>query len=126
MQRLEKGLVCVSCCGCFMFTHHDMEICSPSLRNWIEWYSVDTVPHVLYLQLLSYAVIFVQYYRKYRRSRWCSGYPLASHLSGWRFKPWTLCGKVGSCLLMVGSLQYRNLSYCMYRFPLPTKLPIME
>ena len=36
-----------------------------------------------------------------------------------------LCGKFGSCLLMVSSLQYRTLTNCMYRFPLPTKLPIV-
>ena len=56
---------------------------------------------------------------------WCSGDTLASHLSGRQFKAQTLCGKVGSGLLMVGSLQYRTLTNCMYRFPLPTKLPIV-
>ena len=34
-------------------------------------------------------------------------------------------GKVGSCLLMVGSLQYRILTNCMYWFPLPIKLHVV-
>ena len=38
---------------------------------------------------------------------------------------WTLCGKVGICLPMVSSLQYRTLTNCMYWFPLTTKLPIV-
>ena len=33
--------------------------------------------------------------------------------------------KVGACLPMVGSLQYRTLSNCMYWFPLPIKIPVM-
>ena len=37
----------------------------------------------------------------------------------------TLYGKVGSCLLMVGSLKYSILTVCMYWFPLPMKLPIV-
>ena len=39
---------------------------------------------------------------------WHSGNTLASHLWGQRFKPWTLHGKVGSFLSMVGSLQART------------------
>ena len=35
--------------------------------------------------------------------RWRSGNTVASHLRGRRFKPWTLCGKVGRFLPMVGS-----------------------
>ena len=63
--------------------------------------------------------------RPARRSRWHSGNSLASHLWGWRFKPWTLGGKLGSCLPMVASLQYRTLTNCMYWYPLPTKLPVI-
>ena len=37
----------------------------------------------------------------------------------------TLCGIVSSCLLHVGSLQYRNLTNCKYCFLLPTKLPVV-
>ena len=39
--------------------------------------------------------------------------------------PIPYCGKVGSCLLMVGSLQYRTLTICTYWSFLPTKLPVM-
>ena len=39
-------------------------------------------------------------------------------------RPQTLCGKVGSFLAIVGSLQYRTLTNCMYWFPLPIKLPV--
>ena len=34
-------------------------------------------------------------------------------------------GKVDSCLPMVGSLQRRTLTNCMYWFPLPTELFVM-
>ena len=34
-------------------------------------------------------------------------------------------GKAGSCLPLVGSLQYRTLMNCMYWFPLPFQLPVM-
>ena len=37
----------------------------------------------------------------------------------------TLCGKIGSCLPMVGSLQCRTLINCLYWFPLPTKLHVV-
>ena len=33
--------------------------------------------------------------------------------------------KAGSCLLLVGSLQYRTLTNCMYWFPLPFQLPVV-
>ena len=46
--------------------------------------------------------------------QWCSGNTIASHLCGQWFKPWTPWGKVGSCLLMVSSLQYRTFTNCMY------------
>ena len=35
------------------------------------------------------------------------------------------CGKVGSFLVIVGSLQYRSLTNCMYWFPLPKELPVV-
>ena len=44
---------------------------------------------------------------------------LSSHLWGMWFKPWTLCNRVDSCLLMVSSLLYRTLTNCVYWFPLP-------
>ena len=34
-------------------------------------------------------------------------------------------GKAGSCLPLVGSLQYRTLMNCMYWFPLPFQLPVV-
>ena len=34
-------------------------------------------------------------------------------------------GKAGSCLPLVGSLQYRTFTNCMYWFPLPFQLPIV-
>ena len=57
--------------------------------------------------------------------RWRSGNTLASHLWGRWLKPRTLCGKAGSCLPMVSSLQYRTLTNCMHWFLLPTKLPVV-
>ena len=50
---------------------------------------------------------------------------LVLHLGGHRFKLCTLYGKVGSCLPMVSSWQYRTLTYCMHRFPPATKLPVV-
>ena len=40
--------------------------------------------------------------------------------------PQNLCGKGGSCLPMVGSLQYSTLTNCMQWFPLPIKLTIVK
>ena len=34
-------------------------------------------------------------------------------------------GKAGSCLSLVGSLEYRTLTNCMYWFPLPFQLPVV-
>ena len=34
-------------------------------------------------------------------------------------------GKAGSCLPLVGSLQYRTLANYMYWFPLPFQLPVV-
>ena len=36
-----------------------------------------------------------------------------------------LCGKAGSCLPLVGSLQYTTLANSMYWFPLPFQLPVV-
>ena len=37
----------------------------------------------------------------------------------------TSSGEAGSCLSLVVSLQYRTLTNCMYRFPLPFQLPVV-
>ena len=56
--------------------------------------------------------------------QWQSGNTLASHLWGRGLFPSTASsGKAGSCLPLVGSLQYRTLMNCMYWFPLPFQLP---
>ena len=49
--------------------------------------------------------------------------PPTSKVSG--SNPGSYVGKVGSCLPVVDSLQYRTLTNCMYWFPLPTKLPVV-
>ena len=47
--------------------------------------------------------------------RWQSGNTLASLLWGWGSIPvMALSGKAGSCLPLIGSLQYRTLANCMY------------
>ena len=52
---------------------------------------------------------------------------LASHIWGRGSIPVkALCGKAGSCLPLVGSLQYRTLANSMYWFPLPFQLPVVE
>ena len=45
--------------------------------------------------------------------------------AGVRFPAWPQVGKAGSCLPLVGSLQYRTLTNCMYWFPLPFQLPVV-
>ena len=58
--------------------------------------------------------------------RWQSGNTLASHLCGWGSIPvMAVSGKAGSCLPLVGSLQYRTLANYMYWFPLPFQLPVV-
>ena len=58
--------------------------------------------------------------------RWQSGNTLASHLWGRGSIPvMALSGEAGSCLALVGSLQYTTLANSMYWFPLPFQLPVM-
>ena len=58
--------------------------------------------------------------------RWQSGNTLASHLWGRGSIPSTASsGKADSCLPLVGSLQYRTLTNCMYWFPPPFQLPVV-
>ena len=55
--------------------------------------------------------------------RWQSGNTLAYHLWGRGSIPaMASSGKAASCLPLVGSLQYRTLTNCMYWFPLPFPL----
>ena len=65
-------------------------------------------------------------YKCSKGPRWQSGNTLASHLWGRGVFPSTASsGKAGSCLPLVGSLQYRTLTNCMYWFPLPFQLPVV-
>ena len=65
-------------------------------------------------------------YKQNRGPRWQSGNTLASHLCGWGSIPvMAVSGKAGSCLPLVGSLQYRTLANYMYWFPLPFQLPVV-
>ena len=58
--------------------------------------------------------------------QWQSGNTLASHLCGRGSIPvMAVSGKAGSCLPLVGSLQYRTLANYMYWFPLPFQLPVL-
>ena len=58
--------------------------------------------------------------------RWQSGNTPASHLCGRGSIPvMAVSGKAGSCLPLVGSLQYRTLANYMYWFPLPFQLPVV-
>ena len=58
--------------------------------------------------------------------RWQSGNTLASHLCDRGSIPvMAISGKAGSCLPLVGSLQYRTLANYMYWFPLPFQLTVV-
>ena len=58
--------------------------------------------------------------------RWQSGNTLASHLCGrGSISVMAVSGKAGSCLPLVGSLQYKTLANYMYWFPLPFQLPVV-
>ena len=58
--------------------------------------------------------------------RWQSGNTLASHLCCRGSIPvMAVSGKAGSCLPLVGSLQYTTLANSMYWFPLPFQLPVV-
>ena len=62
----------------------------------------------------------------WRGPRWQSGNTLASHLCGRGSIPvMAVSGKAGSCLPLVGSLQYTTLANSMYWFPLPFQLPVV-
>ena len=61
-----------------------------------------------------------------RGPRWQSGNTLSSHLCGRGSIPvMAISGKAGSCLPLVGSLQYTTLANSMYWFPLPFQLPVV-
>ena len=65
-------------------------------------------------------------YYGYKGPRWQSGNTLAFHLCGRGSIPvMAVSGKAGSCLPLVGSLQYRTLANYMYWFPLPFQLPVV-
>ena len=52
--------------------------------------------------------------------------PCISHHCGRGSIPvMAVSGKAGSCLPLVGSLQYRTLANYMYWFPLPFQLPVV-
>ena len=64
--------------------------------------------------------------RSLKGPRWQSGNTLASHLCGRGSIPvMAVSGKAGSCLPLVGSLQYTTLANSMYWFPLPFQLPVV-
>ena len=66
------------------------------------------------------------FHREQSGPRWQSGNTLASHLCGRGSIPvMAVSGKAGSCLPLVGSLQYRTLANYMYWFPLPFQLPVV-
>ena len=46
-------------------------------------------------------------------------------VAGVRFPAWPQVGKLVVACLLVGSLQYRTLTNCMYWFPLPFQLPVV-
>ena len=92
--------------------------------DWVINVITKEASSVLYTIFIIYCIILL-YLSKMKRQDRHSGNTLTSHLLGLPFKAQTLCGKVGSPLPMVGSLQYRSLTNFMYKFPLPTKLPII-
>ena len=62
--------------------------------------------------------------KKTQGPQWLSGNTLTSYLGVQSSNPDLISsGKAGSCLLLVSTLEYRTLTNCMYRFPLPVKLP---
>ena len=74
---------------------------------------ICTLPNTYQLHLLA-------------KIRWQSGNTLASHLCGRGSIPvMAVSGKAGSCLPLVGSLQYTTLANYMYWFPLPFQLPVV-
>ena len=104
---------------CFIFDFFQLT------KAWKPSYSTESSHHNL-LDLLSTVsvVLFCSIWLRGGPQLHC-GNTLASHLWGRRFKSWTLCEKVGSCLPMLGSLQYRTLTNCMCWCPVSTKLPIV-
>ena len=96
-------------------------------QNFILTGSQKTRPTYDNLTIIQWVFVFVLCIQeKSMGPRWQSGNSLTSHLWGRGSIPSTASsGKAGSCLPLVGSLQYRTLTNCMYWFPLPFQLPIM-
>ena len=87
------------------------------LDNQIIWLQYRILRNILGTKALLY---------KMKGPRWQSGNTLASHLCGRGSIPvMAVSGKAGSCLPLVGSLQYTTLANSMYWFPLPFQLPVV-
>ena len=75
---------------------------------------------------LNDCILYYSFTMSRRGPRWESGNTLASHLCGRGSIPiMAVSGKAGSCLPLVGSLQYTTLANSMYWFPLPFQLPVV-
>ena len=97
---------------------------SPWQKAWVEYLFISLIYgsecH------LPYVGSKYLHYRCNRGPRWQSGNTLASHLCGRGSIPvMAVSGKAGSCLPLVGSLEYRTLANYMYWFPLPFQLPFV-
>ena len=96
-------------------------------------FMVTITEHIIFVVLLNLRslmlfseVNFPLAYFQFRGPRWQSGNTLASHLCGRGSIPvMAVSGKAGSCLPLVGSLQYTTLANYMYWFPLPFQLPVV-
>ena len=102
--------------------------------NGVTFFDYKKPDHTIYLDtcLTGYAAVFANKIYAlpiplgYKGPRWQSGNTLASHLCSRGSIPvMAVSGKAGSCLPLVGSLQYRTLANYMYWFPLPFQLPVV-
>ena len=92
------------------------------------WSDVESQLHINFLELKAVFLALKSFELLCRNPgpRWQSGNTLASHLCGRSSIPiMAVSGKAGSCLPLVGSLQYTTLANSMYWFSLPFQLPVV-
>ena len=95
-------------------------------QNFIQWSQINRETAFKKHRGNSYGSRSFADSKKDQGPRWQSGNTLASHLCGRGSIPvMAVSGKAGSCMPLVGSLQYTTLANSMYWFPLPFQLPVV-
>ena len=130
ITSVYKGALTVLCHLMDFFLDNVLKLL-PTLTCFTVYVFIFVQNAVVFMRLFGYVHLLAAKRNRcfviiFQGPRWQSGNTLASHLWGRGSIPsMASSGKAGSCLPLVGSLQYRTLTNCMYWFPLPFQLPVV-